>query len=314
MNDQYKFCGDSAIICFDAEMVGEQRLVELSIYNSCEQEIYHSYYNPGNVREWREEIHHISREMVNDAPKFNSVRGDVQRIVDSADVIVGCALKNDIYALTRHGVRGLADKTRIEIQDWHWLLYGSDSGESLYRSHSLLSISQELGVEFTEDEAHGASADTRATIRCFHVLKQEFEKRYFAGEERSVREIIERYNLEFERKRYDFLRGEAAGYVQLLSHGSGVYSMKFNQHVAHRNVKSVEIIQVSDRFIAEMELKKLFGKKQIRDNPDMFRLGPKDIEQFKSYSNEFDEERSSFCKQFTSGRLNRLGGNLRVTF
>lgn len=306
--------GDNAVICFDTEMVGEQRLIELSIFNGTEKEIYHSYYNPGKVREWREEIHHISREMVKDAPRFNAVKKEVQKIVDESDMIVGCALKNDVDALTHHGINGLDRKIHIEIQEWHWLMRGVDAGESLYRAHSLLSIAQDLGIDFAEEEAHGASADTLATIRCFNALKREFVERYFAGEEPEMDDILKKYNAEFERERHEFLRNEAAGHVQLIEHDGGVYSLKFNQHIERAHKKCVAIIDVADRFIAEMELKKKFCKRQLRENPELFRLKSGDIENFKSYSNEFDEERSAFCKQFTSGRLGRLTGSIHISF
>lgn len=260
---------------------------------------------------WHEEIHHISPQTVKDAPAFADERAKVQEIIDKADILIGCAIQNDEDALKKGGISGLEKKIRVEIQDWHWLLRGVPEGRSLYKAGSLLSIAEDVGVPFSESEAHGATADTLATIRCFLALKKEYEAKYGLSDSLPMDELLEHFNLTFNEARIEFLRGEAAGCVQLLDHG-GCFSFKFNQKVEKPNAKTIEMIAVNDRFIAEMELKKLFARRSIRENPEFYRLKPADIKKFLEYKNEFDEERSAFCKRFTSNRLNRSG--LQVLF
>ncbi|MBD5218238.1 MAG: 3'-5' exonuclease [Bacteroidales bacterium] len=295
-----------AIICFDTEMAEDQKLIELSIFDDSLSEIYHSYYNPGRVREWREEIHHITPEMVKNSPRFSTELPGVQSVIDSAEIIVGCALRNDVDALSKAGVKRLDRKRLVEIQDWFWLLRGISEGRSLFKTASLLNIAEELGVDFSEQEAHGASADTRATMSCFLALKSELETVYSAGKSLTMEQAIDIFEERFAQARTDFLRQEAAGFVQILDHG-GYHSLKFNQKVEKPNSKAIAMISVNDRFIAEMELRKLFARREVKGKHEIYNLRAADIEKFKSYSNVFEEERSAFCKQFTSNKLNKSG-------
>ncbi|MCM1291376.1 MAG: 3'-5' exonuclease [Prevotella sp.] len=300
------------IICFDAEMADEQKLIELSVFNADVKEIYHSYFNPGKVRVWREEIHHITEDMVKDAPFFRDEKRKVQSIINSAKYLVGCAIKNDIDALKHSGVNIPVSKKVVEIQHWHWLLHDMEKGESFYKAKSLLAIAQDLGISFSETEAHGASADTRATLLCFLRLKKDFEEKFNESVKMQMPELMEAFDKRFGIAHTEFLRSEARGFVQLLKHDAGRYTLKFNQKVEKKHAKCEIMIEVADRFIAEMELRKLFSRRELKDNPDYYRLTTKDIEKFSGYSNEFDEERSAFCKQFTSNKLSRY--SLNVTF
>lgn len=297
------------IICFDTEMAEEQRLLELSVFDDSIDEIYHSYYNPGNIKVWHEEIHHITPQMVRNAPRFSQEAGKVQSIINGARFIVGCAIRNDINALYKWGIKGWENKTIIEIQEWFWLLRGVQNDESLFRARSLLSIAEEMGVNFNEDVAHGATADTRATIQCFLALKKELEEKYSDGLQLSIQDAVRLFNIHYADARREFLRKEAKGFVQLLFHGE-YYSLKFNQRVEKVNSKCVEMIEVNDRYIAEVELRKLFSNRSCRSYEEFYKLRPSDIDKFKRYKNEFDEERSSFCKRFTSHRVNKSALNV----
>lgn len=293
-----------SIICFDTEMAEEQKLLELSIYNYDLQEVYHSYYNPGKVRRWMDQIHHITADVVADAPRFTSERKRVQAIIDGADYIVGCALRNDTDAMTRAGVK-FPDRIRqIEIQQWFWLLHGSKEGESMYQTHSLMTIAKRMGVAFSEDEAHGASADTRATMECFIALKKELDATSPTDLPRTVTESVALFDEQFPIARTAFLREDAKGVAQLLQH-DGFYTMKFNRQVVHPHPKCVKMIEVNDRFIAEIELRKLYKRREFAGNECAYRLSEKDIKKFEKYRNEFDEERSALCKRFITNKSPR---------
>ena len=72
------------VICLDAEFADNEELLELSAFNLAGEEVYHSYYKPADISDWRTDIHHITPEMVANERNFASCREEVQSLLDDA--------------------------------------------------------------------------------------------------------------------------------------------------------------------------------------------------------------------------------------
>ncbi len=290
------------IICFDAEMadgVGHE-LLELSVFDGCFREIYHSYFKPRIAKQWKgsEKIHHISPEMVKDKRHFDECLIEVQAVVDIADCIVGFAVENDILALEYNGVKGLREKLVLDVRELYWAYKGQTSGMSLDSIPGLVACASALGVDFTEDTAHSASADTKATLQCFAAVCRLAS--IDPSQEASLTEMSEFCRLE----KYEFRRRQAHGWVYLLKNGGGGYRLSFKKRDEFNNDSVVAKMEVNDRHKACYDLHNMFDKKISKKLDGALDLSAADIRRFNGYTNEYDEEMSSFCK--SALRLRRL--------
>ena len=118
------FMKNMDIICLDAEFTESEELLELSVFNLDGKEVYHRFFKPEQISEWRTDIHHITPEMVADEPTFAQCREEVQRLLDSAFALTGFAVGNDLRVLTRSGIAGLETKRMIDVKDMYWYLRG----------------------------------------------------------------------------------------------------------------------------------------------------------------------------------------------
>lgn len=285
-------------------MTDRGELLELSIYNGAGEEVYHHYFKPFSQKRWRTDIHHITPEMVKDEPFFSACRRDIQRIVDYADYVIGFAIDNDIRSLTGEGVKGFDKKRVVEIRDWYWLCIGNERGVDINGGPGLQVCAPELGVEFGEKAAHSASGDTEVTLKCFMELVGLFRSRYMEGEDAAeLRSVIDRFEQEYAVARCEFRRRKAAGALHLLRHENGSFKIGRSPATGDKlaNVASVE---VADRYKAEYEIRQKFAKR-MSASPGFYKLRDADIEWFKAYANEFEEEESEFYKKVL--KMNRLG-------
>ena len=293
-------------VCLDAEFVEGDELIELSIYSLDRTEIYHGLYRPRRYRKWDSSIHHITPEMVKDSPFFDDVRAQVQRIIDSADYIMGFALENDISHLSRQGIENLEKKQIVELRDWFWINHGQPAGMDLYQGVSLASVTEHLGVKFGEEGMHSATGDTLATLDSFLALYNRFctARGLDAGKfELAVQQSNDLYATE--KEAYD--RNHAEGYAMLIRVGEDGYALRVRREQPVSMRKVAACIRVADRKRAEVELHNLISRRPMTGR-EVYRLTPKDIEKFEAYSNNFDAEDSLYFN-----KLQKLSRNFHVS-
>lgn len=290
------------IICLDAEFTETEELLELSIFNLEGKEIYHRFYKPENITDWRTDIHHITPEMVADELPFSKRRDEVQQLLDSSFALTGFAVGNDMRVLSRSGIAGMETKRVLDVKDMYWYLRGIQEQMSPFSIPSLLICANSLGLEFSEDEAHSASADTEATLRCFNLLFNEFKSG--EGEGMADEDIVDMFAAKIERAKGNFVEELAKGYVKVYKQGD-TYKIKYG-HLRDSEPKGlIAEIEVADRYKAEYEIKKLLKKKELPDKWGIYKLTPKLLEQVKNYKNTYDAEESAWCKKVVRN-LSRL--------
>lgn len=279
------------IICLDAEFADNEELLELSFFNLSGREIYHEYYRPEKIDNWRTDIHHITPEMVSDKPSFASVRQKVQDMLDDAFALTGFAVDNDLRVLTRSGINHLDDKRVIDVKDMFWYIKGRETEMSPFSVPSLIACANALGFVFGEDAAHSASADTEMTLKCFNSLFSQFN---VSGEisEQSVVSFVD----QIDQAKARFVEESAAGAVRVTKFKDN-YKLHFGRKTEGEDKGILFEVEVADRYKAEYELKKLLKKKEVPDKWNVYKLTPKLLEEIKGYKNEYNAEDSAWCKK-----------------
>ncbi|MDE5883368.1 MAG: hypothetical protein K2H60_16725 [Muribaculaceae bacterium] len=290
------------IICLDAEFTETEELLELSIFNLEGNEIYHRFYKPENIDDWRTDIHHITPEMVADEMPFSKRKDEVQRLLDSSFALTGFAVGNDMRVLSRSGIAGLETKRVLDVKDMYWYLRGIQEQMNPFSVPSLLICANALGLEFSEDEAHSASADTEATLRCFNLLFSEFKSA--EGEGMADEDVVDMFAAKIERAKANYIEETAKGYVKIYKQGD-TYKIKYSHTPDSEPKGLIAEIEVADRYKAEYEIKKLLKKKELPDRWGIYKLTPKLLEQVKNYKNTYDAEESAWCKKVVRN-LSRL--------
>lgn len=286
------------IICFDAEFANEagypEEILELSIWqtealgpDAPKRQVFHQYFRPVEHRRWphSQSVHHISPAMVAGKPHFAEWRRKIQQIVDEADLIVGFALENDITALEREGIKRIAEKPAVDVRDLHWLQNTRHQGVDLNSRKNLAVTAGDLGVEFSENLAHGADYDTRITLECFQTLIAAFRRdENPEGDEAAV---LDRYAARWVQERENFLREYAHGWVALVKWHEG-YRLKASRMAPPKGEGVEKVIEVGARYRALDEIDARFDR--LRDPRDarVYRLGKKELAWFAAYANEYD--------------------------
>lgn len=290
-------------IFLDAEFVEGDELIELSIYSFEREEIYHSLFKPVRYTEWDSSVHHITPDMVADAPAFSAELPAVQRLIDAASHIGGFAVENDIFHLKAQGVAGIDEKPVIELRNWFWINYGRDNGLDLFQGVSLATVVGNMGVSFGEEGMHSASGDTLATLDAFRLLYDKYVvSRTLAGEDFDA--VVGRFNEEYAREKLEYDRNNAEGYVVLVRVGAG-YALRLKREEPREGGKNVAVIRVADRQRAAIELHNMIARRPMIAK-GVYRLNENDIERFRNYSNGFDTEDHAYFKklQGLSSRFN----------
>lgn len=290
------------IICIDAEFADNEELLELSAFNLKGEEVYHSYYKPTAIRRWRTDIHHITPEMVAKERPFAKCITEVKQLLDDAYAVSGFAVDNDLRVLGRSGVEGLDEKRVIDVKDMYWYLKGRPQEMSPFGVPSLIACANALGLDFGEDTAHSASADTEATLKCFHILFDEFRQSEGSGLEDE--DAVDSFAIKIKEARATFVEESAKGYVKVFKAGN-VYKIKYS-HDPEKDPKQMAAeIPVADRYKAEYDLRKMLKKKEVPDKHSVYQLTPKLLEDIRKYTNTYDAEESAWCKKIVRnlGRL-----------
>ena len=297
------------LICLDIEATDNGEMLELSVINRSDlSTAYHSYFRPPTARNWpnSQAVHHITPEMVKDAPSVRKERPHIQRIIDNADGIVGFAVDNDIRYLQGSDIKVKEGTKIIDVRDWFWYYKGKDLDIEFGSVPRLAKCAELLGFEFSEEsEAHSAANDTLMTIRLFNALVDE------AGMDLPLEEAVNRFEELFgeERRRHD--EKMAHGFISLVSTPKGYLLKNNHQHPVSDAEFSIE---VDGRFQAEHDLREKFRKRESAADPNFYILRKSDIEFFNAYTNTYDAEKEEFYRHLTKARKKAKAGGLNMLF
>ena len=166
-------------ICFDTETTGlsaeKDEILELAITDENGNTLFHERFKPKRLTEWPEaqKVHGISPEDVKDCHIIDYYKREIQDIFDKATGYIGYNLSYDIGML-----RGpmsdiyISDrKPVIDVMKKFAKIYGEKCYYG-YKNKKLTVCAEYYGYQWT-DKAHGALADTLATLYCHKAILEQ---------------------------------------------------------------------------------------------------------------------------------------------
>lgn len=155
---------------------GEDEILQISIISESGEKLFDSYFRPLH-KSWSaaQAVNNISPDMVADAPSIADKAAEIQRILNSADTIIGYNTPFDADFIT---AAGLIIPERAEIVDimpifaeiyGEWSDYHGD-----YKWQKLTTCAAYYHFDWSSItmSAHNSLADCFATLHCYkHIFK-----------------------------------------------------------------------------------------------------------------------------------------------
>lgn len=167
---------ENKYIVLDTETTGlnaaEDEILQVSIIDNEGAVLFDSYIKPTQHTEWAEaeRIHHITPEMVADAPTIAEVMPKINDILNRYDKIVGYNLKFDKAFLENNGAEFLSTEY-ADVMKIFAPIYGEwNDQRGSYKWQKLTIAADYYGYDWSEHkEAHNSLGDCYATL---HVYKE----------------------------------------------------------------------------------------------------------------------------------------------
>jgi DNA polymerase-3 subunit epsilon len=171
------------LVCFDTETTGldeQAEIVQLAIVNGLGDVLFDELIKPSHTDAWpqAEAIHHISPEMVADKETIDGHYDRIMEILNDAQYYVGYNILYDIRMLKqvgipmdcfhRHGTRV------IDVMKNFAPIYGEvNERYGGFKWQKLIKCAEYYKYDWGSDKAHGALADTKATLFCFKEMARQ---------------------------------------------------------------------------------------------------------------------------------------------
>lgn len=160
-------------IVIDTETTGlnadTDELLQVSIIDSQGNTLFNSYIKPLFTENWdgAMAVNHITPEMVANAPNIIEVKQEINKIINSANVIVGYNILFDLEFLAAFGIEN-SKATVIDVMQDFADIYGEWSDKyGCNKWQKLTKCSEYYGYDWGTDIAHDSLADCRATLYCY---------------------------------------------------------------------------------------------------------------------------------------------------
>lgn len=168
-------------IVIDTETTGlnadTDELLQVSIIDSQGNTLFNSYIKPLFTENWdgAMAVNHITPEMVANAPNIIEVKQEINKIINSANVIVGYNTDFDLSFLSAVGIEN-SKATVIDVMQDFADIYGEWSDKyGCNKWQKLTKCTEYYGYDWENDTAHDSLADCRATLYCYKKMKEQKE-------------------------------------------------------------------------------------------------------------------------------------------
>lgn len=166
-------------IVIDTETTGlnadTDELLQVSIIDSQGNTLFNSYIKPLYTDNWNKAmaVNHITPEMVANAPNILEVKQEINRILNSANIIVGYSTNFDLSFLSAVGIEN-SKATVIDVMQDFADIYGEWSDKyGCNKGQKLTKCAEYYGYDWENDTAHDSLADCRATLYCYQKMLKE---------------------------------------------------------------------------------------------------------------------------------------------
>ena len=169
-------------IVIDTETTGlnadTDELLQVSIIDSQGNTLFNSYIKPLYTDNWNKAmaVNHITPEMVANAPNILEVKQEINRILNSANIIVGYSTNFDLSFLSAVGIEN-SKATVIDVMQDFADIYGEWSDKyGCNKWQKLTKCAEYYGYDWENDTAHDSLADCRATLYCYNKINKRKER------------------------------------------------------------------------------------------------------------------------------------------
>ena len=146
----------------------------MSIIDSQGNTLFNSYIKPLFTENWdgAMAVNHITPEMVANAPNIIEVKQEINKIINSANVIVGYNILFDLEFLAAFGIEN-SKATVIDVMQDFADIYGEWSDKyGCNKWQKLTKCATYYGYDWENDTAHDSLADCRATLYCYNKINE----------------------------------------------------------------------------------------------------------------------------------------------
>ena len=164
---------ENEIIIVDTETTGlnadTDELLQVSIIDSQGNTLFNSYIKPLFTENWdgAMAVNHITPEMVANAPNILEVKQEINRILNSANIIVGYDTNFDLSFLSAAGIE-FEQQQIVDIMQDFAPIYGEwNDYYGSYKWQKLTTCANYYNYNWGDDTAHDSLADCRATLYCY---------------------------------------------------------------------------------------------------------------------------------------------------
>lgn len=163
------------VIVIDTETTGvteNDELLQVAIINGEGKELFVSYVRPTKADRWdgAMKVNGITPLMVSNSPTIEELKDEIQRIVDSCDVIAGYNVGFDLGFLERAGI-STEGKEIVDVMKMAGSYYEPKWGKN--RWYKLTDAAAKHGFDYNERKAHDALTDCLATLHVWKKIKAE---------------------------------------------------------------------------------------------------------------------------------------------
>lgn len=153
---------------------GEDEILQLSIISENGEKLFDSYFRPLH-KTWQEAqaVNHISPEMVADAPSIADRAAEIQRIINSADKIIGYNTYFDVNFINAAGLIIPERAEIIDIMPMFAEIFGEWSeSHGDYKWQKLTTCAEYYHFDWSSMKAHDSLADCFATLYCYKKIME----------------------------------------------------------------------------------------------------------------------------------------------
>lgn len=153
-------------VIIDMEMTGldteTDEILQISIISEDNNILFDSYIKPYANTTWDESIHHITPEMVKNAPYLHQVIIELKSILNGDNLLVGWGMDTDLLMISdRIGVDYIASKNYFDVSDLKEFRLGG-------KRIKLQTAAESIGYFY---ESHNSLEDARAVLKCLKYVE-----------------------------------------------------------------------------------------------------------------------------------------------
>ena len=170
---------ENEIIIVDTETTGldsvTDELLQVSIIDSQGNTLFNSYIKPLFTENWdgAMAVNHITPEMVANAPNIFEVKQEINRILNSANIIVGYNTNFDLSFLSAVGIEN-SNAIIVDVMILFAEIYGEWSEiHNDYKWQKLTKCAEYYCYDWSSETAHDSLADCKATLYCYKKIQEQ---------------------------------------------------------------------------------------------------------------------------------------------